>query len=239
MQAVILAGGFGTRLKPVLDELETIKPMVPIEGKPFLEYLIALLKKSGITNIVICLYHMPEKITDYFKDGSKFGVNIRYSIEEQPLMSAGALKYAEHLLEEDFLLFNGDNYFEINHKKLFEQHKKTKAFITLGTTDVGTVETFGICNTFYVENGKIILEFGKEVKPKSNEAHTGTFIIKKEIIKNLPENTPISLEKELFGRYLKQGRVVTMFTKGYYIDIGTPEMYEKFKQDVKKGRIKL
>jgi NDP-sugar pyrophosphorylase family protein len=239
MQAVILAGGFGTRLEPVLKKLSTIKPMAPVLGKPFLEYILSFLRKSGVKDIVMCLYYMPEKVTSYFGNGSKFGVDIRYSYEKEPLKSAGALKNAEELLEDDFLLINGDNYFEIDYQKMLDFHKEKKALITLGTTSLENTKTRGICTTLKVENGRVIKEFGKEINAESKEALAGTFIIKKEILKNLKKGAPISLEKDILPKLIASGRVFSKLSSGYYIDIGTPKMYKLFIRDVKKGMIKL
>lgn len=239
MQAVILAGGFGTRLESILKRLGTIKSMVPINGKPFLEYIISFLRRNSVKDIVICLYYMPEKITSYFGNGSKFGVNIKYSYEKEPLQSAGAIKNAENLLEEDVILINGDNYFEIDYEKLLDYHKEKKALITMGTTSLKNTRTRGICTTFKVENGKIIKEFGKNITSESNEALAGTFIIKKEILKNLKKSVAVSLEKEILPKIISLGRAFSMLSGGYYIDIGTPEMYEEFIKDVKRGIVKL
>lgn len=239
MQAVILAGGFGTRLEPVLEELKTIKPMVPVDGKPFLEYIISFLRKNEIKDIVICLYYMPEKVTDYFGDGGKFGVRIRYSYEKEPLQSAGALKNAENLLENNFILINGDNYFEVDYQKLLDYHKKKDSLITMGTTSLENTRTRGVCTTFKTENGRIIKEFGKSITSESNEALAGTFIIKKDILKNLKKGIAISLEREIIPKVISLGRAFSMLSNGYYIDIGTPEMYKEFIKDVDKGVIKL
>src|SRR3989344_6786845 len=134
MQAVILVGGKGKRLGTVLEKMDLPKPMVPVLGKPFLEYLLSMLKKKGIKSFIFCTGHQADKIKEYFEDGSRFDVDIKYSHEEYPLFSGGALKMAEELLEDDFLVINGDNYHDIDFSALFSFHKNSGSSITIATT---------------------------------------------------------------------------------------------------------
>lgn len=227
MQAIILAGGFGTRLKEVCSEIP--KSMVNINGRPFLELLVLSLKKRGVENFIFCTGHLSSKIKGHFKDGHKFKVNIIYSEEDKPLLSAGAIKKAEKLLEDDFLVINGDVYFDIDYKSLFEFHKKNKALITVaGQKLKKSLE--GMCHTFYEKNS-IISRYFPEYSALANGAVTGIFVINKYILRQITKNKPLSLERELIPNNIKTNRIFAKYYSGYFIDVGTPDNYRKFIKD--------
>ncbi|MBS3086420.1 nucleotidyltransferase family protein [Candidatus Pacearchaeota archaeon] len=238
MQAVILVGGKGTRLSFVLEKMNLPKPMVPVLGKPFLEYLLSMLKKKGVRNFIFCTGHQEDKIKEYFGDGKNFGIGIRYSHEEYPLYSAGALKQAEELLEDDFLVINGDNYHDIDFSALFSFHKNSGSSITIATTTPSKI-TEGMSAHIFSENNVVREYYGKENNSKKNFAITGTFVVNKKVLEELQKGTAISLENDLIPEYIKKMEVFSFNGEGYYLDIGTPERYEKFIEDVRAGIISL
>lgn len=234
MQAAIMAGGPGARLKSVISEIP--KPMAPVLGKPFLERLILMLKEKGIYRFVFCVGHLAHKIEEYFGDGKKFGVEIKYSYEDTPLYSAGALKKAENLLDENFFMINGDDYADMDYKTIFSRHKENAALITIAGKKIND-QTKGVSHTFISEDEKVTNYYSDANESPGNAGGTGVFLINKELLKNLKEGTPISLEKDLIDKHVKQGKVFSFISDSYFIDIGTPENYEKFIQDIKEKRI--
>jgi len=153
MKAIILAGGFGTRLKEILKD--TPKPMALVLGKPFLEHQIRFLKEQGITDIIIAVHHMSDKIKSYFGNGLRFGVDITYSEEETPLGTAGAIKKAQKYLDDTFLVINGDSYSDIDLSKLLEFHKSKNSKFTLALTKTKEAEHYGSI----ILDGSKILDF--------------------------------------------------------------------------------
>jgi len=233
MQAVILAGGLGTRLREII--LDTPKPLAPIDNKPFLEYLILLLKRNGIKDFVFCLGYKGKMIKDYFKDGSFLGVKIRYSFEKSPLFSAGALKNAENLLEEDFLVVNGDIYFDMDYKNFFEFHKKNNSLISLSGLSIKR-EFQGMLHRFYLLGEKVKEYYPVRDSEQGNAMFGGVFAINKKLLDLLKKETPASLEKEIIKKCIPLKKVFGKLYDEYLIDIGTPKNYLKFIKDAKELR---
>lgn len=227
MQAVILAGGLGTRLKSIIDNVP--KPMAEFQKKPFLEYIIKQLSKH-FTEIIICTGHKSEVIKNYFKNNTK----IKYSEETEPLGTGGALKNAEPLIHEDFFLLNGDTYHELDYARLISNFKKTRINTmiicpTINPTQVTIIKTN--------KEGVITELKERPTNPNPEDAwmNAGILILKKETLKLIPQGK-VSLEKEIFPRLVKEGMRTEKYT-GYYIDIGTPENYYKFKEALENKKI--
>mgnify|MGYP001620043355 FL=1 len=227
MKAVILAGGFGKRLRIALGE--TPKPMAPIAGKPFLEHQIRLLKEQGITEIVLCVYHMADKIKSYFDDGKKLGVEITYSDEETPMGTGGAIKKAEKYLKNDtFLVLNGDTYSQVNIKDLKEFHDSKGG---LGTMCLTKANNALVSGNVVVKDDKVI-SFAEKEDIGAELINSGVYIFSPDIFKYIPENKNVSLERETFVQLTNQKLLNGYQYKGYFIDIGLPETYYQFKNDV-------
>lgn len=225
MQIVILVGGKGTRLEP-LTKGKIPKPMIDVEGKPFLERLMMHFKKQGFHDFVLCTGHLGEIIKDYFGNGSKFSVNIKYSSEDEPLGSGGAIKQAEPLLEDDFLLINGDDYFGIDFKEFAEFHLKTGALATLVLKK--KMEPH-ICHGVSFGSNGIINEYhARNYNEKSNADTTGFFALKKELLKQIPLNKFVSLESDIFPKMAKEKQLYGYLKDEEFFDIGTPEGYARF-----------
>ena len=163
MKAIILAGGKGTRLRPLTYEVP--KALLPIHGKTLTEHIFDLLKRHGITEIFMSIGHLSEKIKNYFKDGKKFGVDINYLEEKEPLGTAGPLRLAKEDLTESFFVSNGDELKDINLDEMYEQHKQNNALVTIALTEVGDPSQYGVVRL----KGKKILEFVE--KPKKKKHH--------------------------------------------------------------------
>ena len=151
MKAVILAGGLGTRLRPLTNDMP--KPMLPIAGKPILEHLINWTKKSGVKSIVLCVSYLREVIEEYFEDGEKLGVKIEYAVSNEPLATAGQLKTAEQFIENDFVCMYGDSIFNFSLRNMIKQHLVKKSFITMSLNEYKTNLPYGVIETS--KNGRV------------------------------------------------------------------------------------
>lgn len=235
MQAIILVGGLGTRLRKVVNDRP--KPMALVNCKPFLEYIINKLRSNDITNIVLASGYMSDYIKDYFKDGKKFGVSIYYSIEEKQLDTGGAIKNAENCIHEnDIFILNGDTYFDIDFNDMYDFHKSNKGCFTMALRRVNDVSRYGAVEynpkniiTKFVEKGN---------HSNSNYINGGVYIINKKILKYINPNKKVSLEKEIVPKIMKYEHIYGFKSKDYFIDIGIPEDYFKFCKDVKRGMVK-
>ncbi len=223
-QAVILAGGRGERLRPFTDTMP--KPMVPINGKPFLEHLIEMLKENEISEVLILAGYLSEKIAEYFGDGSKFGINIKHSV--LPLFdNAGSenesgtrIKEASHLLNDVFLLMYCDNYWPLDLKKLSEFYFKqgVPASITVYTNK----DSFTKNNILVDDKGFVVKYDRSRQTPDLNGVEIGFFIINKKILKLLPKNN-CHFEKEILLQLVKRRELAGYLTDHRYYSISTPE----------------
>jgi len=228
MQALILAGGLGTRLRGIVKNIP--KVMVDIKEKPFLEYLILQLKKYNLNDIILCTGYLKGKIENYFGNGNNWGVNIIYSKENKPLGTGGALKFAEHLIKENnFIVMNGDSFFDIDLCKLIDCHLKKKALATMALAKVKDALRYGS-----VEIGKDnkIKSFIEKVEySHSNLINGGIYVLNKEIFKYISKDKLISLEKEVFPKLIDSNRFYGVSFKNYFIDIGIPKDYKKIQEN--------
>lgn len=229
MQVLILAGGLGTRLRSVVSDRP--KPMAEVNGKPFLEYLIRNLVNKGYKEFIIAVGYKKEKIIEYFNDGSDFGCNIKYSIEEEPLGTGGAIANAKRLINGDILVLNGDTFFDIDFKALEKLHKEKQSKYTLALRKVDNVSRYGAVE--FDEDDKIIGFSPKGENSESSYINGGIYIVKKEIIDNLEENKFISLENDIIPNIVNKGNMYGYKSNDYFIDIGIPEDYKQFIEDRK------
>ncbi|RJQ31552.1 MAG: mannose-1-phosphate guanyltransferase [Actinobacteria bacterium] len=231
MKAVLMAGGEGTRLRPLTSN--TPKPMVHLFNKPVMEYIIELLKQHDITDITATLQFLPSLIKNYYGDGSDIGVNISYAIEEKPLGTAGSVKNTQEYIDDTFIVISGDGITDFNLKKAIAFHKKNKALATLVLTRVENPLEYGVVIT--KDNGKIerFLEKPTWGQVFSDTVNTGIYILEPEVLKHIPENTSLDFSKDLFPELLKQGKPLYGYiAEGYWCDIGSFDQYLKVHQDV-------
>jgi len=235
MKALILIGGFGTRLEPLT--ITTPKSMVPVINAPFLEYLLKRLKNCGIREVVFSLGHLPAAVLEYFGDGQKLGLHIEYVVEESPLGTGGGIKNAERYLDETFLVINGDVFTDIDIKQMEEFHAKKRAMATIALIPVEDPSRYGIIDTGTDGRVRQFIEkpSGKEIT--TNLINAGLIIMETQVLDYIPADTPYSYEKQLFPALLRQGEPVFGYSsRAYWIDIGTPESYFRLNADLLAGK---
>ena len=225
MQALILAGGKGTRLRPLT--VYTPKPIVPICNRSFLLYQIDTLKRAGVTDITLSLSYQPEKIEQLLGDGENFGVKLKYTVEPQPMGTAGAYKFAEDLIREPTVVFNGDILTDLDLKTVIRQHKERKATATIVLTPVDDPSMYGVVETD--EDGRV-LRFLEKPKPEDSSCrniNAGTYVLEPSVLDLIPKGENHSFEYGLFPNLLKQGEpfFAHIPQRTYWLDIGTPARY--------------
>ena len=219
-KVVLLVGGTGSRLKPLTDK--TPKALLEVQGKTITEHLFDLLKKYGIRDAVLCVGYLKKKIKEYFDDGSKIGMNITYVEENEPLGTAGPLKFARKYLKDSFIVSNGDELKNINIPRMFRLHKRKNALITIALTTVDDPTHYGVARL----DGSRIIEFvEKPSKPSSKLINAGFYIIEPEVIDMIPDGFTM-LEKDIFPKVAKMGRLRGFPFAGQWFDIGTIERYK-------------
>ena len=219
--AIIVAGGLGTRLRPLTES--TPKPLLPIHGKPIIEHIIRNLKKHDIKNIIISIGYKAEQVQQYFKDGSSLGVNISYSLETQPLGTGGAVKQASKSLSKPFFLLWGDNLMDIDISKMEEEYLDYNTAILMALTHREDVENFGVAK---LEQHKIItfVEKPKREEAPSTLINAGAFIVDPSCLQLLPEGIS-SLEKDCFEQLAPQGKIAAHIHQGQWFPTDTLEKY--------------
>ena len=242
MKAVIIAGGLGTRLRPLT--YNTPKPIVPVANRPFIVHQIELLKQHGVTEVILNLHYLPEAIKMALGDGSDLGVKIFYSIEVDPLGTAGAVKNAEEFFanyNEPLIVFNGDILTDINISKVVELHKKKKAKATLTLTPVEDPTAYGLVLT--EEDGRVtsFLEkpsFEQVEGLTKTEINAGIYILDPKIFKNVPKNVRYMFEHDLFPKLLADGEKVYGYTsERFWLDIGNNKKYKIAHEAILRGEV--
>ena len=222
-KALILAGGKGTRLRPLTYEIP--KALIPVHGRTLTEHIFDLFKKYEIRDIVLAVGHMKEKIIKYFEDGTRFGINLNYIEENEPLGTAGPLKLGKNLLKETFVVSNGDELKNIDIADMYDLHKQKKALATIALTTVEDPSKYGVARL----SGSRILEFvekPKKGKSPSNLINSGFYIIEPEVIDLIPNGFAM-LETDVFPKLATQGKLYGYPFSGQWFDTGDIERYEK------------
>ena len=224
MQAVVLVGGEGTRLRPLT--LETPKPMVPVMNMPFLERTLRRLKEAGIDDVILPAGYLPETITSYFGDGSRLGMKIRYVIEETPLGTAGALKNIQQYITGRFFVLNGDVLTSLDLRAMLANHEAKGGVASLHLIRVEDPSAFGC--VVHDASGRIssFVEKPKREEAPTDEVNAGTYLLEPEVLDAIPGGRPVSIERETFPELIAAGRQLNAFTTNdYWIDLGRPEAY--------------
>ena len=239
MKAVILVGGYGTRLRPLT--LNTPKSIVPVVNIPFLLYQIELLKKHGVKNIVLSLCYKPDRIRRIFGSGRAFGVNIEYSIEDRPLGTCGAAKKAGKYFDDfPVVVLNGDVLTDFDLDRLYDYHKKTASLITLALYRVPDPSQFGLVLTD--KKGRIsrFLEKPAESEITTNAINAGIYLIEKRIFDMVPAGVNYSFERQLFQEVLAAHLpFYAVPLEGYWLDIGSPAKYFKANRDILENKVNI
>lgn len=239
IKAIILAGGEGTRLKAVSGALP--KPMVSLLGRPILEHIILLLKKSGFEEICIAVRYAPEQIIEYFGNGGAFGVNIIYRREREPMGTAGAVKGCNDFYrEDDFLVISGDAVCDMELDGLFARHRKSGAAASIALHKENVPTRFGLALTDNEERIRSFIEKPSWSKVVTDSVNTGIYVLSPRAMEYVPEDTPFDFGKDLFPLLLERGEKLMGFDmSGYWCDIGTPLSYYKCCIDALEGRLKI
>ncbi|MCC5951298.1 MAG: NTP transferase domain-containing protein [Acidimicrobiia bacterium] len=238
MKAVIMAGGEGTRLRPLTSNMP--KPMMPLVNRPMMEHIIDLLKSHGIEDIVVTVAFMANTIRTYFGDGSEFGVNISYATEETPLGTAGSVRNAMDLLDERFLVISGDVLTDVDLEGIVAFHEERGAMATIGLVRVDNPLEFGIVITR--EDGSIerFLEKPSWGQVFSDTINTGIFVLEPEIFDFIPDGRAVDFSGEVFPALLAEEKpLFGAVAEGYWEDVGTLEAYLGAHKDILDGKVKV
>jgi mannose-1-phosphate guanylyltransferase/phosphomannomutase len=238
MKAVVMAGGEGTRLRPLTSNQP--KPMVPIVGKPCMEHIVELLRRHGLEDVIVTVAFLPQAIRSYFGSGETLGVDIGYSVEESPLGTAGSVKRAAGRLDDTFLVISGDALCDVDLTQLVEAHRANEASVTIGLKSVENPLEFGIVVTD--EDGRVerFLEKPSWGQVFSDTINTGIYVIEPEVLKHIPQDRPYDFSKELFPLLLEMGRPIYGHVfDGYWQDIGNLDQYRQANFDALDERVQL
>ena len=229
--AILLVGGFGTRLMPLTRN--TPKPMLTVAGIPVTEHQLMMAKAAGITEIVLATSYLSEVFTPYFGDGSQWGMSIKYAVEKEPLGTGGAIRNAAQLLEtkESVVILNGDVLSSHNLAKQIREHEAHDADVTLHLTEVEDARAFGCVPTD--AEGRVTAFLEKMDNPVTNQINAGCYVFNPRVISSIPLDTVVSVERETFPQLVNSGaKVYGYIESAYWLDIGTPKALLKASTDI-------
>lgn len=229
MEALILAGGLGTRLQGVLPDRP--KPMAPVAGRPFLEYLVLQLRRAGVGRVVLSTGHLGDQIAAHFGDGAALGVRIVYSHESRPAGTGGAVKLAERHLEGDrFLVMNGDSFVAADLSTVIAAHEARAALATMALTRVADASRYGLVELD--ERGRVtrFVEKGAAAAGTPGLINSGIYVLSRALLDRIPEpGPPTSLERDVFPELIGrggEGEFLGVELEGFFKDIGVPDDYK-------------
>lgn len=239
MNAIIMAGGEGTRLKSVTGDLP--KPMARLCGKPILEHILLLLRRNGIRDVCITLRYRPEEIQGYFGDGSRWGMHIRYCVETEPLGTAGGVRACKEFYgDRDFLVISGDCACDFDLSPLLEAHRRHRPAVTMGLYAHPRPLQYGIVLTDRLHRVVSFVEKPDWSRVISDLVNTGIYVLSPAAMEFVSENRPCDFGKELFPRLLDTGHeILGIPLEGYWCDLGTPENYHQCNLDGLRGVLRL
>jgi mannose-1-phosphate guanylyltransferase/phosphomannomutase len=239
MRAVLMAGGSGTRLRPLTCDLP--KPMVPVLNRPIAEHIVNLLKRHSIFEIIATLHYLPDAMRNYFQDGTEFGVRMTYAVEEDhPLGTAGCVKNVEELLEETFLVISGDSITDFDLSAAIAFHRERQSVATLVLARVPNPIEFGVVITDERDRIVRFLEKPSTSEIFSDTVNTGIYILEPSVLAHLPINRECDFSKDLFPLLLDRGEAMYGYVaEGYWCDVGNLDAYREAQYDALYGRVKL
>jgi len=235
VQALILAGGEGTRLRPLTSTVP--KPVVPLVDRPFIRFMLDWLLSHGVDDVVMSCGHLGSGVRNVLGDGSAFGITLRYVEEQRPLGTGGALKYAEPLLADRFLMLNGDVLTDMDLTAQLAQHDRTGARATLALTPVEDPSAYGLVRRR--DSGEVT-EFVEKPSPDqidTNNISAGAYVLERSVLELLEPDQPASIERDVFPRLVGEG-LYGYVSEGYWLDIGTPDRYLEGTFDILEGTVK-
>jgi mannose-1-phosphate guanylyltransferase len=234
VQALILAGGEGTRLRPLTSTVP--KPVVPLVDRPFIRFMIDWLHRHGVDDVVMSCGHLASGVRNVLGDGSALGIKLRYVEEPRPMGTGGALKYAEPLLADRFLMLNGDVLTDLDLTAQMEQHERTGAVATLALTPVEDPSAYGLVRT---STSAEVTEFVEKPAPDqidTNNISAGAYVLERAVLDMLEPGHPASIERDVFPRLVGEG-LYGCVSRGYWLDIGTPERYLQGTWDILEATV--
>ncbi|MDA0866387.1 MAG: mannose-1-phosphate guanyltransferase [Cyanobacteria bacterium] len=239
MRAVLMAGGSGTRLRPLTCDMP--KPMVPILNRPIAEHIVNLLQRNGVNEIIATLYYLPDVMRDYFNDGHDFGVHMTYAVEEdQPLGTAGCVKNIADLLDETFFVISGDSVTDFDLQAAVRFHKEKGSKATLVLARVPNPIEFGVVITDENCAIKRFLEKPSTSEIFSDTVNTGTYILEPEVLDYLPADQECDFSKDLFPLLLEKGEPMYGYVAdGYWCDVGHLDAYREAQYDVLNRKVEM
>lgn len=231
MKAVILAGGEGTRLRPLT--CNTPKPMVPILNRPFLEHMLSHLKGHGVDHAILTVCYLPDRIESHFGSAYGPGMDLSYVLEEQPLGTAGAVKNVEDTLDGSFFVLNGDIFTDLDLTDMVRFHRERQAQVTLFLTPVKNPSAFGVVETDQDSRVTRFLEKPSPQETTSNWINGGIYLMEPEVLAHAPSGQPYMFERGLFPKLLGMGVPVYGYrATPYWMDLGTPTSYMRVHRDI-------
>ncbi|MGE5454732.1 MAG: sugar phosphate nucleotidyltransferase [Methylocystaceae bacterium] len=237
MKAVIMAGGESTRLRPLTCKHP--KPMVPVLDRPVMEYIIELLRDHGFTDIMVTLFYLPDEIRNYFGDGSSFGVNLRYFVEEFPLGTAGSVRNAARYLDDTFLVISGDTLTDIDLTQVVNFHRQQGAIATLALTRVDNPLEYGVVMTDEIGRITRFLEKPTWAEVFSDLVNTGIYVLEPEIFNYFSDSQVFDFSRDLFPLLMRENRpLYGCLCPEYWCDIGSLAQYRQSHYDILSGKVK-
>lgn len=235
MQAVILVGGEGTRLRPLTSTVP--KPVVPLVDRPFIAYMLEWLRGHGVDDVVMSCGFLASGVRNVLGDGSAYGIRLRYVEEPRPLGTGGAVKFAESLLDERFLMLNGDVLTDLDLGAQVAEHEASGARCTLALIGVEDPSAYGLVR---LEPGGAVREFVEKPGPDqidTNLISAGAYVLEREVLSLIPSDEPCSIERQVFPRLVGDG-LYGYAGDGYWLDIGTPQRYLQATFDILEGNVR-
>lgn len=235
MQALILAGGEGTRLRPLTSTVP--KPVVPLVDRPFLAYMLGWLRSHGVDDVVLACGFMASGVRNVLGDGGAYGVRLRYAEEPSPLGTGGAVKFAEPMLDERFLVLNGDVLTDLDLTAQMRRHEATGARATLALIGVEDPSNYGLVRT--AADGAVE-EFVEKPSPDQIDTDlisAGAYVLERDVLELIPAGQNVSIEREVFPELVGEG-LYAVAAAGYWLDIGTPERYLEATWDILEGNVR-
>lgn len=234
MRAVILAGGLGTRIRELFPDQP--KPLVPLCGRPFLEWQIEMLVEQGIDDIVLCVGYRAEQIMSHFEDGSAWRARIHYSVETEPRGTGGALRQAQHHLGRTALVLNGDTYFRADYPRLFKEHVElARARGAWASVCLADAEESSACGRVRLEPDGRVSRFDEKVEGAVGLVNAGAYFIEPEALSLIPWNQKVSLEREVFPRLAADRRLFGLRSTSPFLDMGTPQGHARLSSFLSEG----
>jgi NDP-sugar pyrophosphorylase family protein len=238
MKAVILAGGEGTRLRPLT--LAIPKPVVPVVDRPFLRHQLDLLGRAGVHDVVLSVAYRPERVQAVFGDGSPVGKRICYAVEETPLGTGGAVKNAEPFLDSTTIVLNGDVLTDVDLPRVVEEHLASGAAATLVLTPVSNPSAYGLVEADASSRVRRFVEKPEPSQITTDTINAGIYVLQTSTLALMPTGVSHSIERAFFPALLARGDLVRAHVhRGYWIDIGTPEKYLQVHRDILRGRFRV